>query len=97
MSVYVVLLCREKVNNEILSFNIGDSSQIKCMSFKYSNANIRLTSLHMNNMCNVKVRYEYFVDTNIEDKVYCNGKDGCLRDILLGVKYNKALLFIGVE
>ena len=97
LSVHVVLLQREKVDNELLSFKIRNGSQIKYVSFKYSNTNIRLTSLYMNNMCNVEVRYEYFVEADVEDKVYYNGSEDCLQGILLRVKYNKALLFIRVE
>ena len=88
---------RERVDNELLLFKIGDGSQIKYVSFKYSNTNIRLTILYMNNMCNVEVGYDFFVNIDVEDKICYNRVEECLRDIILGIKYNKAPLFVGVK
>ena len=51
----------------------------------------------MNNICNVEVCYEYLVEADIEDEVYYNGKEGCLRDVIMSIKYNKVPLFVGVE
>jgi len=56
-----------------------------------------MCSLNVNNINNVPVKYEFIDNTNILDEVKYKGKTGILRDILLDIKHNNSLLFVGVE
>ena len=45
----------------------------------------------------MEVRYKFLLEADVEDKVHFNGVRGSLRDIIMSIKWNKALLFVGVE
>ena len=48
-------------------------------------------------MNNVDTRFEMIYNTNIFDRVTMNSKKGSLWDIILSIKVNEILLFVGVE
>ena len=58
---------------------------------------MKMCSLHINNISNIPVKYEFINNVSILDKVKCQKKLGILRDILLDMKYNKSPLFAGIE
>ena len=70
---------------------------IKYILFKDTSSNEKVVSLHINNMNDIPVRFKSFIGINIQDKANHNGNNDNIRNLLLKVKYNNALLLIGVE
>ena len=70
---------------------------IKYISFKNTTLNNKVGALHLNNMNNIKVRFESLHNMNVFEEVTYEEKIGTIRDILLSIKYNKAQLFMGIE
>ena len=70
---------------------------IKYILFKYSTSDTHFGSLYINEMNNVKTRFESLFDAKVRDRVKMDGKIGLLRDIILEIKVNKVPLFVGVE
>ena len=70
---------------------------IKCILFKNTPSNDKVGALYLNNMINIKVRFETLKNTNVLEVAEYEGKKGSLREILLGIKHNKTQLFVGVE
>ena len=54
-------------------------------------------SLYVNDMSNVEVRYKFFTQTDIEDKVILDRKVGSLQNTILNVKQGQNPLFVGLE
>jgi len=67
------------------------------ISFKESSPNIKVCALHINKMNNVETQFKLLFNTKVGDRVKFKWKIRSLQDILLGVKMNKAPLFVGVE
>ena len=65
---------------------IGDGKFFQCISFHNSNSQAKMGSLHINNMNNIEVRYEFFTQIDMEDKVTLDRKVGSLQDAILNVK-----------
>ena len=63
---------------------------IKYISFRNTTLNDKIGSLHLNNMTNIKVRFEILKNTNILENARYEDKQGSLREILLEIKHNKA-------
>jgi len=49
----------KKLDNELQQVEIGDGSNFTYVSFKKSIADTRIGSLHINNINNIEVKYEY--------------------------------------
>jgi len=76
---------------------IGEGKFFQYISFRHSDQQAKLGSLHINDMNNIDVRYEFITKTDMEDSVTLNRKVGSLRDTILSVKHGNNPLFIGVE
>jgi len=62
---------------------------IKCILFKNTPSNDKVGALYLNNMINIKVRFETLKNTNVLEVAEYEGKKGSLREILLRIKHNK--------
>ena len=58
---------------------------------------IKLASLHINNVNNIETRYEYLDNADINEVVEYRGKRKMLRDTLLDLTIRTTPLLIGVE
>ena len=67
------------------------------MSFRDTSADNQLGTLHLNELNNVKVRFETLNGVNINNLAMFNDKQAGLKDILLEIKVNKVELFLSVE
>ena len=85
------------MDRDIQTVELGNRKFFQYISFQNSDEQAKLGSLHINDINNVKIRYEFITQTDIEDKVILNRKVGLLRDIILSVKYVQCPLFIGIE
>ena len=48
-------------------------------------------------MNNIDTKFEIIYNANVFDRITMNGKTRSLWDIILSIKVNKILLFVGVE
>ena len=80
-----------------MNIEVGNGKYFCYVSFKYSLSQMKICSLHVNEVNNMDVRYEYFEDTDIEELVTFNNEKQILRDTLLSIKIGAKPLFKGVE
>ena len=52
---------------------------------------MKVTSLYINNVNNVEVRYKYIKNTDMNDIVEYKEQSGTIRDILLDIKKNNGI------
>ena len=67
------------------------------MFFKGTDLNNYIGYSHLNEMINIKVKFDLLEEVNADDIVIYQEKESQLRDLLLEVKNRITLLFIGVE
>ena len=70
---------------------------VKYISFKDTSLKDKIASLYINNMNNILVRFESLIGINVKDQAQYNGESNNVRNLLLKVTYNNALLFVRVE
>ena len=80
---------REILDNILQELEIPGMEDIKYISFKNTFSNDKIGALYLNNMANVKVRFKILKNTNVLEVAEYEDKKGSLREILLGIKYNK--------
>ena len=67
--VYVIINNYEKVDDDLQKIKIKDGSTFHYVSFCHSTLQARIYSLHINDINNTAVKYEFINSCNIEDKV----------------------------
>ena len=65
--LYVIQSKREETENTMQSFEILEIKDIKFISFKHTMSDDKVGVLHLNNMNNIKVRFETLYNTNVFD------------------------------
>jgi len=76
---------------------VGNGKHGQYMSFKGMEANNRIGCLHLNEITNVKAKFDILEGVQITDKVTHKGQKSKLRDFLLEIKSGTTPLFIRVE
>ena len=72
------------------SFEILEMKDIQFISFKHTTSDNKVATLYLNNMNNVKNRFETLHSTNVFDQAEYEGETSTIRKVLMNVKYNKA-------
>ena len=78
MVVYTVLPHREKVNKDFIALKFGNGKHFCYISFKESSLDIRICSLHINEMNNEETRFESLFNAKVFDRVKYQGQIGSL-------------------
>ena len=81
---------REIVDKDLQHIEIGNRKYYKYILFRSTLSEMKMCSLHINNINNVLVKHEFINNASILDKVKYQEKTGILRDIILEVKNNKS-------
>ena len=79
------------------SFKLGDRIHRRYISFHDTTVDDRLRILHLNELNNIKARFETLNGVNTNDLAIYNEEQAELQDILLIIKVNNIQLFIGVK
>ena len=87
----------KRINKDFYEIQISDKTNFLYISFRYALSDTKLVSIHINNINNVKVRFEIINKIDILDKARCNGTERIVRDLLLSIKHREAPLFISME
>ena len=74
----------------LIELEISGMEDVKYISFKHTSSNDKVGTLYLNNMTNVKVRFETLHNINILEQASFKEKTGSLQEILLSIQYNKA-------
>ena len=88
---------RDQVYNNLYTIKVGDGNHFKYILFQYTLSDLKIYSLCINKVNNIKVKYKILENVDMIDKVIINEKEGTLHDTLLDMKYNSLPLFTGVE
>ena len=97
ITIYITLSNKEVVDQDLQKIELRNGKHIRYISFWNTPSEIKICSIHINNINNMPVKYELRDNASILDEVRYQNKTGILRDILLEIKYNKSLLFVRVE
>ena len=81
----------------MIALKFGNGKHFHYILFKESSPEIRVCTLHINEMNNVETYFESLFNAKVGDRVKFKGKIGILRDMILSIKLNKAHLFVGVK
>ena len=80
---------------QIASFQSGQHT--KYISFKYTSPDIKLGTLHSNNISNIVAKYEVLYNININDKVSNRVQSNLVRDLLLNALHKENQLFLSAK
>ena len=58
---------------------------------------MKITSLHINNINNIEVKYKFIENADINDIIEYKGQSRTIQNIFLDIKINNILLFTGVD
>ena len=61
----------------------------KYASFKHISPDIKLGTLHLNNISNIIAKYEVLYDINVNDEVSNRVQSNLVRDLLLNASYEE--------
>ena len=82
---YSILLQSQLINIKLMKAKFWNRSHMKYALFKKTNLEIRLGTLHLNNLRNIETRYEILEDLNIKNKFLIKRKENNIKDYLLTV------------
>jgi len=67
--IYSVLLRVEEINNQLMEMSLWEGNHTRYVSFKATNADIRLGALYTNNMVNIRDKYEILDNVSVNQLV----------------------------
>ena len=65
---------QSQVDERLIEVKFWNEQNIKCISFKYIDVDIRLEILHSNNISDIKAKYEILEDKNASDLIEVDRK-----------------------
>ena len=95
--IYSILSRAEEINNKLMEKNLWEGDHTRYISFKATNANIRLRALHANNIVNIRDKYEILDNISVNQLVTVSRETIWLKDYLLGLKAGVDSIFLGAE
>ena len=92
--VYSIESSATENEKKLMEMSFGNNSHTKYISFKYTSSNNKVSALYLNNMINIKVRFETLHNINVLEQASFKEKIGSLREILLSIQYNSITIHI---
>ena len=72
--IHSILLRAEEIDNQLMEMSLWEGNHTRYVSFKATNANIRLGALHTSNMVNIREKYKILENVLVNQLVIGDGK-----------------------
>ena len=95
--IYCVTAEIESMDVKLMEMKLWNETHAKCVSFKRTNSEVKLGTLHFNNMKNVEARYEVLENMNVMENFTVGDKTHNVKDYLLNLIADDMRLFVAVE